>query len=267
MEGVRRIDERERPGRGCSPTASVVVEALANPERVKQSVTLTPRGVAGLLPGGRPPQRRRDLPPRRQRRRAGDPADPLSTCCGRASWAWSPPLRGAGRRVAPPSAARAGHARRCRTGKPEPLRAPSVEFSHGLRRSRKSEDDTQRDRAHRRRSSTWPTPSRLTVSRLVLVARTATRRRSRSSATAYTLGRHRNNDIVITDPKVSSFHAPHRPHGRRLRARRPQEPQRLLGQRQAHRGRAAQDRRRGPAGHGPPRLQGRLHLLGRESRR
>jgi pSer/pThr/pTyr-binding forkhead associated (FHA) protein len=24
---------------------------------------------------------------------------------------------------------------------------------------------------------------------------------------SYTLGRHRNNDIVITDPKVSSFHA------------------------------------------------------------
>ncbi len=24
---------------------------------------------------------------------------------------------------------------------------------------------------------------------------------------SYTLGRHRNNDIVITDPKASSFHA------------------------------------------------------------
>ena len=24
---------------------------------------------------------------------------------------------------------------------------------------------------------------------------------------AYSLGRHRNNDIVVTDPKVSSFHA------------------------------------------------------------
>ena len=52
---------------------------------------------------------------------------------------------------------------------------------------------------------------------------------------------------------------PHRPLARGLRARGPEEPQRLLGQRQARGDRAAQDRRRGPAGHGAAHLQGGLH--------
>ena len=58
------------------PDLNMVVEAMANPERVKQSVTLTPGRMAGLLPRRRPAQPERDLPPGRQPRRAGHPADP-----------------------------------------------------------------------------------------------------------------------------------------------------------------------------------------------
>ena len=41
-----------------------------------------PRGMAGLLPGGRPPHHRRDRAPRGQRRRGADPPDPASAGLG-----------------------------------------------------------------------------------------------------------------------------------------------------------------------------------------
>jgi pSer/pThr/pTyr-binding forkhead associated (FHA) protein len=47
---------------------------------------------------------------------------------------------------------------------------------------------------------------KLTVSRLILVKNGADTSFPLTRDT-YTLGRHRNNDIVINDPKVSSFHA------------------------------------------------------------
>jgi len=47
---------------------------------------------------------------------------------------------------------------------------------------------------------------KVTVSRLILVADGRETSFPLMGET-YTLGRHRNNDIVISDPKVSSFHA------------------------------------------------------------
>jgi pSer/pThr/pTyr-binding forkhead associated (FHA) protein len=46
----------------------------------------------------------------------------------------------------------------------------------------------------------------VTVSHLVLVV-AGTETSFPLNRDSYTLGRHRNNDIVISDPKVSSFHA------------------------------------------------------------
>jgi pSer/pThr/pTyr-binding forkhead associated (FHA) protein len=48
--------------------------------------------------------------------------------------------------------------------------------------------------------------SQLTVSRLVLV-KDGQESSFPLTRDSYTLGRHRNNDIVVSDPKVSGFHA------------------------------------------------------------
>jgi pSer/pThr/pTyr-binding forkhead associated (FHA) protein len=49
--------------------------------------------------------------------------------------------------------------------------------------------------------------TKLTVSRLVLVTEAGTESSFPLIRDSYTLGRHKNNDIAITDAKVSSFHA------------------------------------------------------------
>jgi hypothetical protein len=90
---------------------------------------------------------------------------------------------------------------------PEPAPPPGpvqVDFSTGLA-PRKLDDDTKEivspDAVQYLDAS-----NKITVSRLVLV-----KDRKETSfpliRDTYTLGRHRNNDIVISDPKVSSFHA------------------------------------------------------------
>jgi hypothetical protein len=80
----------------------------------------------------------------------------------------------------------------------------SVEFPTGVR-SPKVADDTKEivtPKAVQYLANT----GNVTVSRLVLVAE-GKETSFPLSRDAYTLGRHRNNDIVISDPKVSSFHA------------------------------------------------------------
>jgi pSer/pThr/pTyr-binding forkhead associated (FHA) protein len=47
----------------------------------------------------------------------------------------------------------------------------------------------------------------VTVSRLVLIEKDRPEASFPLAKDTSTLGRHRNNDIVISDPKVSSFHA------------------------------------------------------------
>jgi pSer/pThr/pTyr-binding forkhead associated (FHA) protein len=78
-----------------------------------------------------------------------------------------------------------------------------VEFNPPV--ARKLEDDTKE--VVRPQAVPYPgSSSRITVSRLVMLAGGKETSFPLTRDT-YTLGRHRNNDIVVNDPKVSSFHA------------------------------------------------------------
>ena len=91
-------------------------------------------------------------------------------------------------------------------GKPvAPAPPPSVEFTSDLPQ-RKVEDDTQRI-VNRKAKAYMADADRVTISRLVLVKEDGTEASFPLIRDSYTLGRHRNNDIVISDPKASSFHA------------------------------------------------------------
>jgi hypothetical protein len=85
-------------------------------------------------------------------------------------------------------------------------RAPSVEFSSGISAPSPRIDDDTNKIVHKDAAPYLANATKLTVSRLVLVTEAA-----ESSfpliRDSYTLGRHRNNDIVVADAKVSSFHA------------------------------------------------------------
>jgi pSer/pThr/pTyr-binding forkhead associated (FHA) protein len=81
---------------------------------------------------------------------------------------------------------------------------PSVEFRHALP-VRKSEDDTH-EIVSKKAQQYLAHDGRLTVSRLILVGADGSETSFALIRDSYTLGRHKNNDIVVTDPKVSSFH-------------------------------------------------------------
>jgi pSer/pThr/pTyr-binding forkhead associated (FHA) protein len=84
-------------------------------------------------------------------------------------------------------------------------RAPggvSVEFSP--EQEPKAEDDTKEIVTPK--AVQYQTARKFTTSRLVLVKEGGETSYPLTRDT-YTLGRHRNNDIVVSDPKVSSFHA------------------------------------------------------------
>jgi pSer/pThr/pTyr-binding forkhead associated (FHA) protein len=92
-------------------------------------------------------------------------------------------------------------------GKPlVPEARPSVEFMSDLPHQRKVEDDTQRI-VNRQAKAYLADVETVTVSRLVLIREDGTEASFPLIRDSYTLGRHRNNDIVISDPKASSFHA------------------------------------------------------------
>jgi hypothetical protein len=85
-------------------------------------------------------------------------------------------------------------------------RAPSgvsVEFSEG--QEPKPEDDTKEIVTPK--AVQYKTARTLTTSRLVLVKDDGGETSYPLTRDTYTVGRHRNNDIVVSDPKVSSFHA------------------------------------------------------------
>jgi hypothetical protein len=197
IEGVRRLDPGGRPARAF-PDPDVAIEAAANPERVKQSVTLTPEEwkVFFLADG------RRSV---REVCRLADNPDEAAT--QRILWTL---VRARLLRAVPPAAEEAGdppaiEPAGCKRRSGEIRAAQSrVEFSPPAR-GRKTEDDT--------REIVTPTAMgylgdvrTVTVSHLVLVedGRETSFPLTRDT---YTVGRHKNNDIVISDPKVSSFHA------------------------------------------------------------
>ena len=202
MEGVRRIDARNRLGEVFSDL-SMVVESVVNPERVKQSVTLTREEwqVYFLIDG------RRSLG---EICRLVGNSDELATLqilyhlVSARFVAVSPAPLGA--TPALPMVAFAAEAPGTQhLPEPQPPAGPiEVEFSAGLI-SRKVQDDT-REIVSPNAVQYLGSAKAITLSRVVLY-KDGSETSFPLTRDTYTMGRHRNNDIVITDPKVSSFHA------------------------------------------------------------
>jgi hypothetical protein len=201
MEGVRRIDERSRLTE-VFPDLGMVVEAVTNPERVKQSVTLTPEEwkIFFLVDG------RRTLS--EICRLSGSPDD-LATLqvvynLVRAKFVAvvAPPLAVPEEEKPPPAVGTVKFVE----GRPAPaVAAPvSVAFTPAMP-VRKPEDDTREVVTPKAIHYLGSEPTSA-VSRLILLS-DAAQPFFPLSRDSYTLGRHKNNDIVVNDPKVSSFHA------------------------------------------------------------
>ena len=207
MEGARRNDERNRLAE-FFPDLNMVVESMANPERVKASVTLTREEwrVYFLVDG------RRSLA--EICRLAGNP-DELATLqvlrnltVARFTTLRAAPL---GETPSHPVIASGPEpaTRLFVAGGPDeeghvPRGAVQVDFSPGPL-SRRLDDDT-REIVNPQAVQYLHASKKITVSRLVLLKDGADTSFPLIRDT-YALGRHRNNDIVISDPKVSSFHA------------------------------------------------------------
>ena len=209
MEGVRRIDERGRLSEVFSDL-NMVAEAVANPERVKSSVTLTQDEwqVLFLVDG------RRSLS--EICRLVGNPDDlttlqilyrlvsanlvvvvePLQV---RAEVAEAEPDTG---QPVPDFTQRATAERKA---PPAPAPAPvAVQYSTSVA-DRRVVDDTREIVSSK--AVAYLGLDKIMVGRLVLVEQGKAETSFPLSKDSSTLGRHRNNDIVIADPKVSSFHA------------------------------------------------------------
>lgn len=223
MEGVRRIDERGRL-QEAFPDLDVVAEAVSNPERVKQSVTFTPEEwqVFFLVDGRRSlreichlvgnPDETATLQilhnlmlakfitviaaaPSEEPPAAPPPPPPVSSAAHTAAATAARPA------ALPPGAE---GTQKLQDGRPAlPSRPLSVEFTQPPLRP--LDDDTE-NVVNRQAIRYMDSAPQVTVSRLVLLVAGA-----ESSfpliRDSYTVGRHRNNDIVINDPKVSGFHA------------------------------------------------------------
>lgn len=202
MEGVRRIDARNRLGEVFTDL-SMVVESVVNPERVKQNVTLTREEwqVYFLIDS------RRSLG--EICRLAGN-SDELATLqilyrlVSARFVAVSPAPLGATPAL-PMIAVAADAPGTQHLPEPQPPAGPiEVEFSAGLI-SRKVQDDTG-EIVNPHAVQYLGSAKAITLSRVVLY-KDGTETSFPLTRDTYTMGRHRNNDIVITDPKVSSFHA------------------------------------------------------------
>jgi hypothetical protein len=201
LEGIRRVDVRPRLSE-VFPDLAMAVEVAVNPDRVKRTVTLTPEewNVLFLLDG------RRSLGEICRLAGEVDEAATLQTLHAlvRARFAIvvPPPPPGAvsDAPVLIPVPDPADPSAKAAT----PSMRVSVEFPTGMRKPKLIDDTNEivTPKAVAYLSNT----GKVTVARLVLVAdgREASFPLGRDT---YTLGRHRNNDIVISDAKVSSFHA------------------------------------------------------------
>lgn len=199
MEGSRRIDERGRLS-DVFPDRDMLVEALANPDRVKHSVTMTPEEwkVFFLVDG------RRSLS--EICRLAGNP-DEMATLeilhrlvMAKFAAVLPPPVAPT---TAPPTSA---HPTQLGAEGKLPGGGPgTVQFQSGVRRPRQ-QDDTH-EIVTRNAVQYVGQEGKATASRLVYLKEDGTETSFPLTRDTYTVGRHRNNDIVISDPKVSSFHA------------------------------------------------------------
>lgn len=204
MEGVRRIDERGKLAE-VFPDLNMVAEAVANPERIKQSVTLTREEwqVLFLVDG------RRSLA--EICRLAGNP-DELATLqivnnLMVANLITVGPPRESPRAFGtePPSVGE--FTQRVVPGKPaaSPPAPVAVEVSSAQTLARVDDDTHEIVSA---KATHYLSESRkVTLGRLVLLENQKPETSFPLNKDSSTLGRHRNNDVVISDPKVSSFHA------------------------------------------------------------
>jgi hypothetical protein len=204
MEGVRRIDERGRLSE-VFPDLNLVAEAVANPERIKQSVTLTREEwqVLFLVDG------RRSLS--EICRLAGNP-DELATLQIVHNLVVANLVVVMKPRVAPqpmadePAVPDKEGTQKVVPDKQQQPAPPPVEFATPMPAPLKLDDDTK-EIVNAKAMRYLEKAKRVTVSRLVLVEKDRPETSFPLGKDTSTLGRHRNNDIVISDPKVSSFHA------------------------------------------------------------
>ncbi len=200
MEGVRRLDERGRLA-DVFPDLNMVIEAVANPERVKQSVTFTKEEwqVFFLVDG------RRSL--NEICRLAGNP-DELATLqilfhLLQAKFiALAPPLPETpeGKAEAPDVIAEGTY----HMSEPPAALPVEVEFNQAFL-ARRLDDDTK-EVVNAKAVQYMAASTKVIVSRLAII-KDGNETSVLLTRDTHTLGRHRNNDIVISDPKVSSFHA------------------------------------------------------------
>jgi hypothetical protein len=204
MEGVRRIDDRARL-KEAFPDHDMIVEALVNPEWIKQSVTLIQEEwrVLFLVDGRRSVGEICHL--------VGNPDESATLQILQHLRAARFLALGPGRPEPPPvlvpavSGAEPGGTQKWVDGRNAPATGPSVQFSTGAP-SRKAEEDDTREIVSKKAARYLANVTKLTVSRLVLMME-GVETSFPLIKDSYTLGRHRNNDIVISDPKASSFHA------------------------------------------------------------
>jgi hypothetical protein len=193
MEGGRRLGERERV-RDVFADLSRIVEAVANPEKVKQSVTLTPEEwqVYFLVDGRRSLAEICRLVGRGEQQATLEILHRLLTAR----------LIALSAATVPPA-----EAQETRRGGPAAGAAPpaAVEFAPASRPRPKVEDDTA-NVVSRQAVSYLDSARQVTSARLVVVLAEGETSYP-LHRDSYTLGRHRNNDIVVNDPKVSGFHA------------------------------------------------------------
>jgi hypothetical protein len=204
MEGSRRLDERSHLSE-VFPDLNMSVEATANPERVKHSVTMTPEEwkVYFLVDG------RRSLS--EICRLAGNP-DELSTLqilhhLVKAKFVAvvNPPEDETPVPAVEPSGVSTSKFHNGKAVQPAPAPGIQVQFQDGTRPPKVEGDDTK-EIVTPKAVQYMANRKKVVSSRLVLVTGDG-ETSFPLTRDAYTIGRHRNNDIVISDPKVSSFHA------------------------------------------------------------
>ena len=203
MEGVRRIDERGRLEE-IFEAKDQVIEVIANPERVKHSVTLTGEEwrVFFLVDGRRSVEEILSL--------VGD-ADELSTLEVIHNLMVANLVTLVGRRAdledqEIPPVMKEKHTQKVSTVQPQaarPASQPHVALNP-VQPARHAPDDARQ--IVNERAVEYAGKSLVIVGHLVLTSRDGPERSFPLTKDSSTLGRHRNNDIVISDPKVSAFH-------------------------------------------------------------
>jgi len=202
MEGARRTDERGRVA-DLFPDLGMAVETLANPDRVKHSVNMTPDEwkVFFLVDGRRTLKEICQL--------AGNVDEALTLqivhnlVIAKFVAVVPAPATTPTATIPPPQAAEPPPHATEKMGETRPPAGVSVEFSPA--QEPKEEDDTKEIVTPK--AVQYKSTRKLTTSRLVLVNDGGGETAYPLTRDTYTVGRHRNNDIVISDPKVSSFHA------------------------------------------------------------